>query len=615
MRSLRAALCLLTACSFTVNGGAGDDMVDAPPGSQTIELDSTEELRGTPPAARLTESMISTQPGGTKPGTVEPALYATGLVRADGQQAVAFLDVSVTRDWTAAYAAATITGVNLVSFDRLDDFGDSRPPNGFGLTNKNDFTIYFQGELFFEDGEQALALTGTSEEGFIEILSANGSVIATAFCHAGTCSPGMFTITGDGWYRFRAAWTDSGGASQFTLRHAPGAGGTLATIAPWRVRTRIDDLTGVLVSGFGDRYLSAPITNAHAISRTTPFMESWSTAALSRTGVNIAGGMTVRNAGQVRITETGMYSFGVDTSGKYRLWVDGVRLDTPGTDGWSTAAPGSAMLSIGWHDVELEGFVTSATGHVNLTMGLAGAALAPIDPARTRPSTGARGRAYAFGRATDINLIANGQLALAVAFAPIAPTDAATLTHVDVMYVVKPADWGLLAVQLESPSGAIFPLFDDPATTRTGTNTMYHRVDAAALGPNEKPLGQWILRFSYGGNVGGGDKVFSVSFVMHYQGGRPAVPALARYESPVIDLRTVLTPTMMTSPGTTETGAGLATFARMCRDITEASCGVYAPASGLSTAGGGAFVQLRADLTSDGTAMAIVDALSVLLVP
>jgi hypothetical protein len=266
------------------------------------------------------------------------------------------------------------------------NFGGDRP-YGVGLTSArvDQFTLLYDGEIFLPDGPNTLQLQA-DDFALVEIdLGAIRPTLRAAYYDA-VPVPLTFSAPHAGWYPIHAAVSDAGGNAYMLLSNV--AGGVPALITDDRLRVRVTDATGVVVTAAADRVFLGNQPGSSV--EQTLVQGSWPNTPPSYDLFGIGNiNYGLRYGGQLRVDTAEPYTFSLDIGnavGDYaRLIVDGVPVagHWPGGIQMATSAP--IALAPGWHDLVLDFGDASVTAHVTLTMATPTSPAAPIAAARLRP--------------------------------------------------------------------------------------------------------------------------------------------------------------------------------------------------------------------------------------
>ncbi|MBK9032466.1 MAG: hypothetical protein IPL61_14345 [Myxococcales bacterium] len=277
-----------------------------------------------------------------EPGAIAPTPYLTGGLRMTGINGARFTTPGAA-SW-AAVADAVPAGRGFLRYVGFD-VGYDRPL-GVALTDGDDVTVAFEGEIYLEAGSWQFALDA-SDVGFVELASDGdfAPLIATDDTDTGH---GQRDIPVDGWYPIRGAVADVAGLMYLYLEAGgPDPGDSPGWIDPERLRARVDDLSGVALDGFDDPHALSPTATG---LRTSPLAATTFDDDLAVGD----GSWSLRYAGQVRIDVTGTYVLHVDSFAGHRVWIDGAeQIDDLGYDGAVNDTPPLA-LEAGWHDLVIE---------------------------------------------------------------------------------------------------------------------------------------------------------------------------------------------------------------------------------------------------------------------
>jgi hypothetical protein len=397
-------------------------------------------------------------------GFIGPAAYFTGGVRMAGISGTKIADVDATP--YEEIAANPLTGTSLVRSVAFD-FGTS-PPRGVGLPDESDITVIVEGEIELDaTGRWGFELNA-NDLGFFEIAPFGTSDFQRIVTDVGTNgSEGTFQVDTVGWYRFRGAFENEGGAVSWELRYdPPNVAGNFRDVEPERLRARVGDLPGLLVDGFENPQMLIPRGS------------TISTAAL--TGMDLGSdpfglpvgtsSYTLRWSGQMLIETEGDYVFQIDSRDGHRMWIDGQLVADVLVNGTQSTTTPAMRLLPGWHDVVVDMQRNNSTeGTITLVVAQGPELVGQFfPPERLRPVVGRIGRWFG---AADTGVLAIPDGASATQFVAVdLPPDFVPFTiHVgaSVDHVALPQ----VSIVVDPPAGGNVTLAAAGSISGTGTAT------------------------------------------------------------------------------------------------------------------------------------------------
>ncbi len=530
-----------------------------------------------------------------------PVAYYTGGLRVRGVDADGFSDA--TSETWADVEAMTFTGQTGLARSLDTAWGAAIPP-GVGLTSGDDLTLAYDGEIYLEAGSWTFYLLA-DDHGFLE-LAPPGTASYTRVASADWPdeASGSFDATTDGWYGIRLAESEgSGSASVRVQLSGPGIPSQI-DVPHHRLRARADALTGLAMTGFDDSFLLG--ANASTVDTMAPTNVNWADGSPADVGLTSADDFSVRWAGQFRVDTGGDYTLRFLTDDGQRLWIDGA-LEL---DAWDASAhdntTGTLSLEPGWHDIVAA--VSEATGTARAVLTVASGptgALSPIPVDHLRPVESRRERVDGAVDRTDRAIPDNGSVSSsAYVDAPIG----SKVDGVEVSWTFDHSYQGDLEIRLIAPDGSTALLRNNEGGAAAGTVTQRiftHALDSATA------AGTWKLQVSDTVSLDTGTlRDFQVT-VQHHGGAAP-IPAVATYESPVIDLGIVVSLDALSWGARLAAGAAVQLRVRTGGSPLELS---NAPWSTPVLDSGGAevpelprrYFQYRVEMTSDGDGAAAVD--------
>jgi hypothetical protein len=562
---------------------------DAIPSDAMVQsLSLTDDVAADYVAAASSETTVEAW------GAVAPVAYYTGGLLQRASDTGVFVDPSTTT-W-ATIQGYTPTGKSAITWLSQQQWGSDTPPS-VGLTSPDDFTTWFEGEIWLEAGAWNFSLLA-DDHGFVEIAAPGGTsflrVLNANWDVAGT---GSFTATTTGWHPFRYAVAEQGGGAQYTLQFS-GTGVATQTIPRDRFRTRADHLTGMVQAGFDDSRGTGDVDTT--IDTVGPGNTNWNTGNPGDLGMTASDTFSVRWTGQVRIDVAGTYVFRYQSDDGQRLWIDGIkRLDAwnPGDVTANNVTP-AITLAAGWHDLVIEQTEQAGGASAFLTVesGPDGVGQ-PLPVARLRPVEARSDRLCAGSDRTDRAVADQGSVQSTVAVT--APASA-VVTSVDVSFQFTHSFKGDMRFQLRAPNGTTVDVVN---FNGSGSGTFTERF--VVTGFVATPVnGTWtFIALDEAAQDTG--MLLDVEITPHYAGGEPPIPGMSWFESSVRDLGAgVVAIDTVTWTERAPAGTDVALRVRTC--ATPEECAGATWSAPITTSGGAAgvaparYLQYRIDFTSDG---------------
>jgi subtilisin-like proprotein convertase family protein len=610
MRAIAVAMVALGACA-EAGTGLHDD---GGPGSDArIDAGVDPPLDGAPVAMSWRDDSATDFAMGTVDqaavesyGAVAPAAYYTGglLWRAANNDTFA---AGASATW-AAVSAFAATGKTAITRTTALAFGAATPPS-VGLTDPDTFTMWFEGEVYLDAGAYTFEMLA-DDHGFVELAaSPTAAFQRVASCDWPAAGTGTFTAAIAGWYPIRFAGSEGVGDALIQVR-AQGPGlAVLQPIPRHRLRTKLNNVTGLFQSGFDDGHLLGDVD--HTIDQLAPANTNWNTGNPGDLGMTASDDFSVRWTGQLRIDVGGSFTFHDVTDDGQRLWIDGQKLLDAWDDTTHDQTTGAITLAAGWHDlvVDQSEHAGGAAALLSVASGpeLAGQSL-PLD--RLRPVEGRAERWEGGVDRTDRTIPDLGQ-APDSTVAITAPAGA-TVTGVDVSYSFTHTFWGDLEIRLIAPNGAVALLRDNVGGSTSGTEMQrLFRTDLSGA----PVAGTWILRVNDTASSDTGT-LLDFQVTPHYAGGEPPIATTSAYESQIRDLGNVAAITRVSWTERLPAGADIAVRMRTCAAAAECtteswSAPISDPAGGAPAVTPRRFVQYRVELTSNGDRPPALDDLKI----
>ncbi|MCE9576337.1 MAG: proprotein convertase P-domain-containing protein [Deltaproteobacteria bacterium] len=537
-------------------------------------------------------------------GRLAPIAYVTGAVVARGANTQLF-STAATASWDAV-ANATAAGTALAA--PMGAFG-GKAPVGIGITKADGFTAWLKGEVWLEAGTHGFDLYA-DDVGILELAPADGDFTRVITAAWPNKTSGSFTAPTEGWYRFRAAYSDGTGDAAFQLDHTPPGANAATRFDLDRLRVPVGDRQGLVTDAFDDALFLRPVGRA-LLADDALDLDFGNLIPLD-SGITAADTWSLHWAGQVRIDRAGDYRLLLDTDDGHRLRVDGTLvLDKPTTESEVETTP-ALSLTAGWHDLVIEENQDNQSAHARLRVAV-GPDLTggPFPLAHLRPVVPRTDRVTGSADDTDLYFGAGGNVSYT--FTPVIPAGA-TVVGIDVGYTINHPHLRDLAVTVRAPDGTAAEIRPAGDVDRMGTTN--ERRTTHVLDGKPAP-GAWKIEVKDTANKDGGN-TRDAAISIHYRGGRPPIPALAFYESAVHDLGAPSSIEQVVTTAAAETGSAAIVRVRTC-DAPEACAGLpwSEPVVG-DTAPDVAparYFQYRVELTSDGDRAASLDAVQVFYRP
>jgi hypothetical protein len=520
-------------------------------------------------------------------GALGPTAYLTGGLLARGSDARLFS--SIDGDVWPVLSAAASTGLG-VTVAAPVDLGYGRP-RGIGITGGDDFTYWFEGELWLDAGEQTLSLYG-DDMAFVDLAPPGGTFSRAVGATWPNATNTTYTAAAAGWYGIRVGMAEGIGTAGLDFQlQGPGAT-ALAPIPAERLRVRADLLTGLTWSVFDDEHLVAPV--GWYLFDGDGFDFTPNDAALAELGVADHDHLSMRWAGQFRVDTAGTYALELDTDDGQRLWIDGnLALDFFGDPSTHTAA---VVLDAGWHDLVAD--LTDDTGgqfiKLTVTSGPAGVGM-PIAAAMLRPVEPRQERTYGLLSKASASIPDIGEVQVS---SPVPAPSGAIAIAVELSVTIDHPHWQALEIAVVAPDGSAYLAAGAGSSTLTGADTALFTVPT----PGEAALGNWTLRIrdTAAGELG---TLQTPGLTVRYRGGTPPISALAVWQSPILDLGDPVGLDAITWAGRLPPDA-MSARVRTCDEPTECAGNAWSDpvtvSGGKPTSLARKYAQLEVQLASDG---------------
>lgn len=482
-----------------------------PPAEQQVWRDDS--------AADFTAAGAYTEEVAVEPaGFVGPAAHFAGGVRLSGIGRAAIAGPATT--WSEL-AALPRTGATYARGIQLDFPG---APLDLGL-GQGDFTVLVEGEVYLDvSGSWRFELTA-NDLGFIELAPPNSSDFARVIDDQNNKTTGLYEAPAPGWYRIRGAFADAAGSAGFALRYdAPGPGG-LRGIPAAALRAPASDVTGMIVDGFDDPYLTGPRGTLLAAG-------SLGGLALGADplGLPVGTNFSLRFAAQALIDTGGDYQLRVQSSQGHRAWLDGNVIADQLDGNPHTTVTAATPLEPGWHDLVVDiQQVGASSSQLDVTVA-SGPTWAgqPIPADHLRPIVG-RATRWAGGLSTSTSTIPDGgTLTRTVSFE--VPADFAT-TRIDTEVKLNHDALAAVEVKLAPPVGPTATLVSAGSLGGSGSYSRHGTMPASSAGPS------WgfLVTDTVGGDGATGNLTYAAVTMLGVAGPAPFEGAY-RYASSPHDL-------------------------------------------------------------------------------
>lgn len=553
-----------------VDASDGGDPDGLPTTSRMLTDDSAADFgQGTP---RFEETRVE------RSGGVAPRAYYVGGLCAAGSDELLFTDGATA---TGAMLPVAPSQLGLARGVELE-LADNAIPPGVGITNGNDWTLWWTGELFLPAGQHTLALRA-DDHGFLE-LRAPGATDYTKLLGVNFTDgerSATYEASAGGWYGFRVAVAQRGGGVELDAKLDG------QTIPRRLTRCRVDEVRGLAETGFDQsQFLDVAATTIEQGASAANI--DWTIGSPADLGLTGNDTFSVRWAGQFYLDVAGIYRLRVRSDDGYRLWVDGTRLRADTSNGIYDVTTDNLTLSRGWHDVVLDTTedILAAKSQLSVASGpeLAGQA---FPPERLRP---AEGRFERFESMTAPGIATPGPAIFGFG-SPVS----ATITGIDVGYVLN-VDNGFPSVTTTLSSGSTTAIL---RTSSSGDTTdRFHPIafDNLTFAPT------WSLTAQLGS---GGGSLAESWLTVHYRDatGTGPTPVVARFESSVRDLlgsggREVASIDRATLTTRAAAGATVTIAVRTCE--VPAECATQPYTTDLAAAPPRRYLQYRLDFATDG---------------
>lgn len=586
-----AALSLsAAACGFHPEGGepAGDGPGIDDSGNRTVTLrDDTEadfRLEGVEVETLVIEPW----------GALAPAAYHAGGLRAHVANTMRYTEVLDTT-WDEVIAGPP-EGTGFMTRSLSGD------PPGVGLDSGDSWTYWAEGEIWLDAGTTAFVLEA-DDQGFLEIAGANGEFTRVANARQGIGN-GSFTAEAEGWYPVRLSMIEGVGASRFSISLFPNGAMFGQTLSPSRLRTRVDAMRGMVLTGWDGPTLS---DGFHRTLATAGLIDAdFGNGRLADLGLTSDDQWSARWSGQFHANVAGSYRLRIDSDDGHRLYVNGERV----SDRLPDPAPGPVDVDVallaGWNDLVLD--YNELTGGASLALtvedgpepGLDGA----LPASRLRPLEPRVERVDTAGDDVDASIPDNSVTGVSKAIV-VGGLTGATVSSVDVTIGINHGRVQDLELYLVHPGGNEVRLRDNSGDGGDGARTWRYATDAFDDTPAS---GIWHVRVvdNQPGNSG---SITDVDVAVHHHEGPDQLARSAAFTSLVRDLGAgVVALDTLRVGGRSPTADGIAVRLRGCDAPEQCAAEPWSDRITGALAAGGVpvdlpprrYVQYRVELTSDG---------------
>jgi hypothetical protein len=318
--------------------------------------------------SQLVDATIATR------GAIEPTAYATSGLHATSYLNDATHDGAHWADVMAGLGTPVANGYGQVP----RDWGTTDRPHGLALTDNDNFTIVYDGEIQLPNGDSTLVVDG--DDRAIVQIALDGTSFGTEMYVRLAAQSFPIHTEHSGWYPIRAVVGEGSGTAKLVL--------TLngAVVGPDSLRSQVTDAQGLVAFGFGDRTLTIADGQAAVASVDADFGMVAPPYDLGLPTTSFG----IRFAGQLRIDTAGAYAFrvdkGADTTDGFRLWLDGQVVAAHWTGVPEVPASPAMMLDAGWHDLLVDYAQYQMGAQVHLLMTGPDGVEAVVPSAQLRPA-------------------------------------------------------------------------------------------------------------------------------------------------------------------------------------------------------------------------------------
>jgi hypothetical protein len=542
--------------------------------------------------------------------SLTPDAYTYGGLAAYGLQGPSLWTRGNNPSWTAL-AGVVPSGVALWRGEALSSTSNLAY---LGITDPTHMTLWFAGEVWLDAGASERFTVTARDFAFVDLALPDTTDYTRLSADSGTVA---VPTPVSGWYPIRIGFSSADPGSSFSFTHGDRVSAASTAWTRDRLRARASELRGALRTVFGQVMLGGG-ANATAGEPAQPpvvSIESGDLMPANTFDVPPPGAdsgndnWSARYVGQFYAAAAGNYTLVVDSDDGNRARLADQRKETS----WNgNIRPGtttlSAALNAGWNDlmVDYEQRIGGRSLHVQL-IGPDGTALEiphdqlrPVESAADRLVCGSDDTTHAIRGAPT----APGTAQIAVAGYP-----GETVRAIDVAFYVNTSHPDHLAATLVTPDGVQVPLpaFIDTSHASPPNAEVEISPDAtgtlaALLGGQANGVWKLIVASTVAGDP---DSVLvSAKLALHTSGGPDKVARAASWISPPIDTTTsVVAIDSITWDARTPPGTAVVAIVRACQqaDCSEAPAWSEAARDGHPMAEPGRYLQLRVDVTGDGT--------------
>jgi hypothetical protein len=598
---MRHGLLLLVAgCGFQSSAGDGDATGSQGGVPETWSFDAASEFGA--PGSLARDMTVEAR------GSLTPSAYSYGGLVAHGLAGTPLWSPSDTSwskvDTATPTGAGMWCGEALTTQSALDYLGIT--------TNKSTLSIWFEGEVYLQAGQQQTFTLDANDIAFID-LAPPGSTTFTQVTTSGF--PKRFDTQVTGWYPIRIGLSDRDNSSSFNFTHSDTAGAPVAWSRD-RLRARTSELTGTLRSVYGRQLLSNGLAGP-------PVMHFEPGDLLPLTDFDPrppqGGGDTdwsARHVGQVYVVQPGAYTMTISSDDGNRGRLGSEHGEShwhrdDGVGGGAGVSTVTATLAEGWNDLAVD--YNQLSGGQELQVQMSGPdfpTLAPVPRNRLRPVESSDDRLAVGSDNTSHGIVDGGGTAMdATATMFVAGYPGETVASIDLTYEVDSQRWNELKFELETP--AVPPVrvtIRDLAANSGGNHIEQLTIPANTAGPLAALLrgpvhGTWKLHV-FDVNVGGNNSnLKNANLTLHTTGGVEPIARTAQWTSAVRDATTnVFAIDGITWDARLHDGSPLEVRVRTCQqpDCTDGAWSSMVPAAIAFAVPPGRYLQVRVDMTSNG---------------
>jgi subtilisin-like proprotein convertase family protein len=546
-------------------------------------------------------------------GSLTPDAYTYGGLVAHGLQGVRLWS-STNTNWSNV-EVVTPSGAGLwrgESFDGLSVLAY------LGITTPGDISIWFEGEVFLQQGSNQMFLVRGDDVAFVEVADPGTASYRPV---PASTSPVAVATPETGWYPIRIGFADSGGGREFLFHHSDNGTAPI----PWarnRLRGRTSALRGALRTICNRQILGGGIGAEHPVSRVEPGV------LLANTVFNTAPQGTdidnedwsARYLGQLYVDQPGAYTLAISSDDGNRGRLGAARGDDAwardqGDGGAATSIP--ATLDAGWNDLFVD--YNQVNGGRRLQIRLTGGGLngAEVPRDRLRPVESADDRLMFVTNDTDL-LVADGPgHGPVLVDLPVAGFPGEIVTAIELTYQITSDNWTDLEVKLERPGPNAVTIRPQGAGLPNGSRIVQLPIAMGGMfaallgGPAD---GLWRLHVDDVVPDSGDSSFQNARLTLHTTGGPPKVALTSSWTSQALDATDVLGIDGISWDERAPASASVKVFARTCQQAGCSDDPAWSEAVKAMPviAARGRYLQLRVDMTSDGIREPELHALAVM---